>query len=335
MSSTASRQRPRRSSAPIAVLLAVATALAGAAGVIRAANDRSDSVERIEGLEEILQAKDGPAQNFLLVGSDTRATADPTSADFGAVGDTTAVSGQRSDTIMILRQEENGEGAALVSIPRDLWVTIAGRGSENRINAAYNDGPETLAATVSQELGVPINHYIEVDFEGFKRLIDAAGGVELCFWYATRDVNTGLSQDPGCHNVDGVQALAYARSRKYDEFRDGDWRRDGTADLGRIARQQLFIRETAEATLAKLRSDPFLASELIDAASGAMRADPGLDLIDTAGTLRKAFSAGLATYQLPVSGVDRNGNSVLVLDSGAEPILDYFRGVGPLPPPQS
>jgi LCP family protein required for cell wall assembly len=327
------RRRPRpRSSATIAVFLAVATAAAGATGVIMAAEQTTTSFERVEGLEDVLVPKDGPAQNFLLVGSDTRATADPTSADFGGIGDTSVVQGQRSDTIMVLRQEENGNGAALVSIPRDLWVNIAGDTGERRINAAYNEGPDVLAATVTQELGIPINHYVEIDFEGFKTLIDALGGVELCFYFASRDENTGLWQDPGCHTVDGVQALAYARSRKLEEFRDGDWQQDPTADLGRIARQQQFIKTTADATLAKLQSDPFLASKLIDAAGGAMRVDPGLDLLDAAGTLRKAFATGLTTYELPVYGIERDGNAVLALDDGAEPILDYFRGLAPAPP---
>ena len=87
--------------------------VAGAAGVISAANETTSNVERIEGLENVLQAQDGPAVNYLLIGSDTRATADPNEADYGGIGDANAVSGQRSDTIMILRQEQDGNGASL------------------------------------------------------------------------------------------------------------------------------------------------------------------------------------------------------------------------------
>ena len=113
------RRRPRRrSSAPLALAFAIAVGVVGAAGVIRAANERTASVERIEGLEEILVAVDGPAVNYLLIGSDSREGADPGSSDFGGIGDTNAVSGRRSDTIMILRQEKDGNGAALMSIPR-------------------------------------------------------------------------------------------------------------------------------------------------------------------------------------------------------------------------
>ena len=287
--------------------------------------------EQDEGLELVLTAQDGPAQNYLLIGSDTRENADPNDPDFGSIGDTSAVSGRRSDTIMILRQEEDGNGASIVSLPRDLWVDIPGRGP-NRINSAYSDGTDVLVATITQQLGIPINHVVDIDFTGFKDLVDTVGGTEVCFLYPTRDKNTGLDQQPGCHVLDGVESLQYARSRYYEEFRDGEWRTDPRSDLGRIERQQNFLQQTANSTIDKLQSDPFLASELITAGTSAVRMDPGLDPVAAAGTLRKAFSTGLNKYQLPVSGVTKDGNAVLVLDPGAEPILDYFRGIGPPPP---
>lgn len=315
------------------MLFGLVTAIVGAAGVITAANGRTSEVQRIENLQEVLVAVDGPAVNYLLIGSDSRDGSDPNAADFGGIGDTGAVEGRRSDTIMILRQEKDGNGAALVSIPRDLLVTIAGSGKQDRINSAYNSGTDVLAATITAELGIPINHVVDIDFFGFKRLVDAVGGATLCFDYVTRDTNSGLSQEPGCNRLDGIQALAYARSRHYEEFRDGDWREDPTADLGRIKRQQSFISTLVDTMLAKLKSDPFLASQLIDSFSASVRIDAGLDPIGTAGTLRKAFSTGLTTYQLDVRGEDFNGKSILLLNDASGPVLDYFRGVGPLPPP--
>src|SRR5690606_17839728 len=95
----------RRSSAPLAMVLAVFVGAFGAFGIIRAANARTGDVKRIEGLELVLTAQDGPAQNYLLIGSDTRENADPSDPDFGSIGDTGDVQGRRSDTIMILRQE--------------------------------------------------------------------------------------------------------------------------------------------------------------------------------------------------------------------------------------
>jgi len=320
-----------RSSAPYALVLAVIVGAVGSFGVIRAANDRTADVERIEGLELALTAQEGPARNYLLIGSDTRENADPNDPDFGGIGDTSVVQGRRSDTIMILRQEEDGNGASIVSLPRDLWVDIAGERGENRINSAYSEGTDVLAATITEELGIPINHVIDIDFNGFKDVVDAVGGTVVCFEYATRDGNTGLDQQPGCNRLDGVEALQYARSRYYEEFRDGAWQTDPTSDLGRIERQQDFLQATAEAAVDDLQSDPFTASKLIEAGTAAVRMDPGLDPVAAAGTLRKAFTVGLNKYQLPVIGVTRNGNSVLILDDGAGPILDYFRGTGPAP----
>jgi LCP family protein required for cell wall assembly len=327
----APRRPRRRSSASLALLFAVLTAVGGAAGVIRAANERTANVQRIEGLDEILVAVDGPAVNYLLIGSDSREGSDPNAADFGGIGDTADVQGRRSDTIMILRQEKDGNGAALMSVPRDLLVTIAGSGKQDRINSAYNDGADVLAATITQELGIPINHVVDIDFFGFKELVDAVGGTTVCFEFVTRDTNSGLAQEPGCNLLDGVQALAYARSRNYEEFRDSEWRKDPTADLGRIQRQQAFISTTVNATLSELQSDPFLASQLIESVSDSVRIDQGLDPISAAGTLRKAFGTGLVTYQLDVRGEDFNGKSILRLNDSSKPILDYFRGLGPLP----
>jgi LCP family protein required for cell wall assembly len=325
------RRLRRRSSAPLALVLAIVVGVAGAAGVIRAADQRTANVERIEGLEDILVAVDGPAVNYLLIGSDSRDGSDPAASDFGGIGDTSEVQGRRSDTIMILRQEKDGNGAALMSIPRDLLVTIAGSGKQDRINSAYNQGPEVLAATINQELGIPINHVVDIDFFGFKDLVDTVGGATICFDFVTRDGNSGLAQEPGCNLLDGVQALAYARSRHYEEFRDGEWRKDPTADLGRIKRQQAFVATIVNATLTKLQADPCLASELIDSVSAAVRIDNGLDPISAAGTLRKAFSTGLVTYQLDVRGEMFNDKAILRLNDASKPILDYFRGLGPLP----
>ncbi len=324
----------RRSSAPLALVLALVVGAVGAVGVIRAANARTSDIERIEGLELALTPQDGPARNYLLIGSDSREGADPNAADFGGIGDVNEVTGRRSDTIMILRQEEDGNGASIVSLPRDLWVDVVGFGP-NRINSAYSHGTDVLATTITQQLGIPVHHVVDIDFNGFKDLVDVVGGTTVCFLYPTRDKNTGLDQQPGCHVLDGVESLQYARSRYYEEFRDGQWRTDPTSDLGRIERQQAFLQQTADGTIDKLQSDPFLASELIGAGTSAMRMDPGLDPVGAAGTLRKAFATGLNKYQLPVSGVTRNGNAVLVLDPGAEPILDYFRGVGPPPAVES
>ena len=141
------------------------------------------------------KAEPQAVENYLLVGSDTREGADPNSADFGAIGNEGAAPGRRSDTIMVLRFDPKTGAAAILSIPRDLWVPIAGTGESNRINSAYTKGNDVLIETVEQNLGIPINHFIDVDFYGFKDLVDALGGVTVYFDLPTRDKNTGLRID--------------------------------------------------------------------------------------------------------------------------------------------
>jgi LCP family protein required for cell wall assembly len=338
---------------PGMLLTAAVVAGAGAWGIVRAADERVADVDRVEGLESVLAPLPGgdgapvsavdmdgdgipdpityPAINFLLVGSDSREGVSEGDEDFAIVGDTSEVGGRRSDTIMILRQEENG-GLALTSIPRDLWVEIAGTGRSQRINSAYNEGPERLAQTVTQALGIPIHHYVEVDFIGFKDIIDELGGVEVCVGNAARDTHSGLKLDVGCQTLDGVMALAYARSRYYQEWDGSQWVTDPRADLGRIERQQLFMRAAVDGALRELRSSPFGSGDLIEAVAGSVRIDERLDPYDAARTLRAAAEGdGIRTYRIPVHPETISGNAVLELDSSARDVLDYFRGIGPAP----
>ncbi|MEY2404509.1 MAG: hypothetical protein QOD38_2060, partial [Acidimicrobiaceae bacterium] len=191
----------------------------------------------------------GSGENILIVGSDTRANADPNAPDAGGIlGDATdrAPAGQRSDTIMVLRLE--GSGSKMLSIPRDLIVSIADTNQKDRINSAYNvdlgGGPARLIKTVQKSLGIPINRYMEVDFVTFAGLVDAVGGINIDFPYPAFDTNTGLDiKTAGPVKLNGEQALAYVRSRHYTEIKeDGKAHEDPTADLGRIERQQRFLR---------------------------------------------------------------------------------------------
>lgn len=355
----------RRSPLPVMLVTAGVVAAAGAWGIVRAADQRAADVERVDGLSGVLAELPGessdqsdvetitsdvdtdgdgvpdstvnvptswPAVNYLLVGSDSREGVSSSDEDFAIVGDTGDVGGRRADAIMILRQEENG-GLSLVSIPRDLWVPIAGTNGSQRINSAFNEGAERLAATVSESLGIPVHHYVEVDFIGFKDIIDEVGGVELCVGYAARDVKSGLSLDVGCQNLDGVEALAFARSRAYQEWDGTNWVLDPRADLGRIERQQLFIRAAIDGTILKVRNSPFGSGDLIGAVVESLRIDERLDPFEAADTLRQAAQDddGLRTFRLPVYSTTVGNASVLKLDDGAEAVLDYLRGTAPPP----
>jgi anionic cell wall polymer biosynthesis LytR-Cps2A-Psr (LCP) family protein len=139
--------------------------------------------------------------------------------------------------------------------------------------------------------------------------------------------------EPGCHTLDGQQALAYTRSRYYQEWIDGEWQDVGVADLGRIQRQQLFIREAVTQVLREIEGNPFALNDLIAAATASVRVDRSTDPVRAANALRVAADAGLNTYSLPVEFADHDGESALDLAPGADALLDYFRGAGPPPPP--
>lgn len=309
------------------LLVALVVAVVGTAGILVAATRTIGGVARVPGVAQVLSPSSSTVDNYLLVGSDSRSEGDPNTGEAGGP------TGNRSDTIMVLRYDRATGGAALLSIPRDLWVDVPGHDSKRRINSAYNDGPDVLVQTVQQALGVPVHHYVEVDFVGFTRLVEALGGITICFPYATRDTNTGLNIiAPGCHLLDGKHALAYARSRHYEELKeDGQWHEDPTSDLGRSRRQREFVNTTLQTALSRLKSNPFDAGSLVAAMGTALRLDENLDPVEAGGSLRSAVSGGLATYSLPVDPTTIDGNAVLLLGNGADAVLGYFRGEAPPP----
>jgi LCP family protein required for cell wall assembly len=188
----------------------------------------------------------GSGENILIVGSDSRDLQGIDPSETGITGDKTnpAPTGQRSDTMMILRLDSSG--ARMLSVPRDLIVTIADTGEKTRVNAAYNvdlgGGALRLIKTIKANLNIPINRYIEVDFATFEGVVDSIGGITVNFPNPAFDDNTGLNiQQAGDVLLNGEQSLEYVRSRHYTEIINGKKVEEPTADLGRIKRQQTFL----------------------------------------------------------------------------------------------
>lgn len=316
---------PRRRRLPTFLAIVLVTTVVGGAGTLIAARNVVDGVPRVPGVSSVLSSTSTNVENYLLVGSDSRDAGDPNT------GETGDVTGNRSDTMMVLRIDKNDDTASILSIPRDLYVETADH--TGRINGAYNDGPAALVVAIQESLGIPIHHYVEIDFFGFKALVDALDGINVCFLYPTRDFNTGLDIPVGgCYTLDGTQSLAYARSRHYEEFRDGEWREDPTSDLGRTTRQRAFVNATLQKALATVKTDPFRTGDLVSAMGAAIRIDDELDPIGAGASLRTAVGDGLLTYSLPVVNETIDGAAVLLLGDGADAVLAYFRGTGPAPP---
>jgi len=206
----------------------------------------------------------GRAMTVLLVGSDSRADLKPGEATH--FGNAKQVAGQRSDVIMVLHTDPDQAKASVLSIPRDLYVSIAGTGRSNRINVAFENGPGRLIQTIHSELGLPIDHYVQVNFDGFRGIVDAMGGLDVFFPSPARDILAELNVPAaGCIHLSGAQALAYVRSRHYESFEAGKWKTDPTSDIGRIQRQQDFIRRMMKNAVSSSIRNPFTANRLLNA----------------------------------------------------------------------
>lgn len=188
--------------------------------------------------DEVVGALDpisGDARTFVIVGSDSREGLEDLT-NFGRAG------GERSDVVMLVRLDPRSSNVQMLSVPRDLRVEIPGHGTD-KINAAYAfGGPSLMVETLKSNLDVEINHYVEMDFVGFQAMIDELGGIEMSFPYQARDAKSGLDVAAGQQMLDGSQALAYARSRTYQELQNGSWVSVDANDIGRTARQQEVMR---------------------------------------------------------------------------------------------
>lgn len=285
-------------------VLLIAVILAGLAVYASSQINR----EPVEGLADGVNAL-----NVLIVGSDSRDGFTP--EQLAQIG-TEVVEGRRTDTIFLL--SVSGGRAAMLSFPRDLFVTACD-GQQGRINAAYARlGPSCLVQTVSSFTGIAIDHYVEVNMFGFVNIVDAVGGVPIFLDAPIVDPFANLDLAAGCHVLDGVQAVGFVRSRMIDN------------DLGRIARQQRFLRELAEEVISPstVVNLPRLF-RVAGAAGQSLLADDGLGIIDLARLARAArglAGAGLATYTVPANFANIDGASVLVPDPGqTEPLFASFR----------
>jgi LCP family protein required for cell wall assembly len=278
-----------------------------------------------------LSAPNPGFENYLLVGSDSREGADPSDADFAAIGGEDAISGRRSDTLMVFHYDIATGSGALISFPRDLWVKLGDGQKAGRINSAYQLGTDVLIRTIQNEFDIPIHHYLEIDFQGFKGLVDAIGGVKICQQFPSRDKHTGFFMPGGCHNLEGVRALAFARSRFFETKVQNKWRIDGSSDIGRGKRQRQFIAAMLNSALTRVISNPFSASSAFAGATKSIITDENLDLTEFAKKVKPAASGAISRYSLVVYG-DRVGeDSVLRVAKDATPVLAFFGGTGPAP----
>jgi len=312
------RHRHRHRIARAGVLLAAAAFLA-VAGTAVYVKQRIDSIPRVDVSGSLhLGGSDVPSEpmNVLVIGSDARPGLD----------------GERADTLVVIRVEPATRRVSMLSIPRDLWVDDA----KTRINSTLADGPAALIDAVTTTLGVPVHHYVEVRFDGFRRLVDAVGGVDIPFPTRARDIVSGFHAAPGCAHLDGDMALAFVRSRHYETFAGGRWMVDPTSDFGRIARQQEFLRRLA-LELSDMGVNPVRLNSALDAAADNLTLDRTFstkDLRRLAGLLKGTDPAAIQGWTVPTTNAEIGGAAVLRLEAAALPsVIDGFLGQAPTTAP--
>ncbi len=245
----------------------------------------------------------GAGTNWLVVGSDSRQGLTDAQAAQLHTGDSSDVSGGRTDTIILVHLPDNSTKPTMVSLLRDSWVSIPGHG-KNKINAAYAfGGPTLLVQTVEQATGLRIDHYAEIGLGGFASVVDDIGGVTMCLPQADNDSYAGINLPAGCQNLDGANALGYVRSRH--AF--------ATSDFARTDHQREFLGALADKIASPgVLLNPFDVFPMIGDLPGAITVDNGDHLQNLVGlgwALRGISDGGVVSTAVPVSG--STGSSLL------------------------
>ncbi|WP_314177459.1 LCP family protein [Streptomyces winkii] len=259
-------------------------------------------------------APDG-SMDILVLGSDSRSG---TNGEYGK-----GQVGARSDTAMVVHINKKHDKASVVSIPRDTIVERPGCMKEGggtappqraMFNSAYETGgPACAVKTVESMSGVRMDHYVEVDFSGFKNLIDDLGGVEVTTRKPIKDPDSHLDLSPGTHKLGGEQSLGLVRTRH--GVGDG-------SDLGRIQLQQAFLKALMDQVdSVGVFSSPKKLYDLADSATSAVTTDSKLDSVgDLAGLarmLKDIKSDDIRMSTLPVRYDPQDPNRVVPIESKA------------------
>jgi len=283
----------------------------------------SSSIDRIDAFNSLddRPEKTSKAENYLVVGSDTREGLTKQQMRELRVGSTATAAGGRSDTMLIIHLSKSRDRAYIISLPRDSLVVIPSHVSssdkktiipdrQGKLNSAFSyGGAPLLIETVERATLIKIDHYVEVSFAGFAGIVDALGGIEVCTKVDIDDPKSHLVLSAGVHTLDGIEALKYVRTRDFD----------GRGDIGRMQRQQQFMSAVLnKATSSGTLLNPFKVKNFINASLASVKLDSGLapdDLLTLAKQLKNLSSGNVRTLTVPLSNpngrVDGVGSVVI------------------------
>jgi len=270
------------------------------------------SLKKVDAFEGVKTRpeKASSAVNYLLVGSDTREGLTWAELKELRVGSTATAAGKRSDTMLLVHISKARDKAVIISLPRDSLVTIPERTKSDgtilsarqaKLNSAFNWGDAPLLIEVIESMTkLRIDHYIEINFAGFARMVDSLGGIEVCTKVPINDPKSHLVLSAGVHTLNGIEALKYVRTRDFD----------GMGDLGRMQRQQQFMSSVIrKATSTGVLLNPVKLVKFLNAALSTVKTDSTLnsaDLLTLGKQMKNLSSSKVRTLTVPLSDTNFN-----------------------------
>ena len=291
-------------------VLAISAISALAFGTVNASINKIDAFAGLDKRPD----KKSTAINYLLVGSDTREGLTKAELKALRVGSVATAAGKRSDAMLLVHISKARDKAIIISIPRDSFALIpqhtkpSGKVTPavySKINSSFNwGGAPLLIQTLEEMTQLKIDHYIEMNFVGFARVVDSLGGIEVCTKKDIDDPKSHLVLEAGVHTLNGIEALKYVRTREFD----------GMGDIGRMQRQQAFMSSILKkATSAGVLLNPITMTNFINSSLSAVTTDEGLknsDLITLAKQMKSLATSNVRTLTVPLSDLNYYSNGV-------------------------
>jgi LCP family protein required for cell wall assembly len=301
---------------------------------LRAAEDEAEEASRLAELAELeedvlaalLESREdlelGPEEVIEFPFVSSPALPDELFTSYLLVG---VEGGFRADAIILVLLPQDGSAPLMTSLPRDLYLPNPCTQRYTRINAGlvgckgYASGAELLSLMVSDFTGIRVDHFARIDFSGFKRVIDALGGVEICVDNPVRDAKSFLDLPAGCSQADGFQALAWVRSRRTEELVDGAWQKvAGVSDFTRQRKEQDMLFKIA----GKLNSFGSFSSfsQVAQSVADTVALDEGFsfgDALSLAWNLRSLRSADVLRVNVTSRDYVTSGGAYVLLPTAS------------------
>ncbi len=290
-------------------------------------------------------------ENILMVGSTSRCALAVQNPAYGICSQ--GVNGVNSDVMMILHIDQQHHRLALLSIPRDLFVPNARSDGANKIDAGLVEGISQVVASIQDDLGIPIQHAVSLNFDQFANIVDSLGGINMSFPESVFDAESGLNvQAAACVHLDGTQALEVVRARHLQYKGDSTayyaegWPQEAQSDLARIRRDHEFLRVLATAAAKRSLDNPITDIGLVNSVKSDITFDQSWSVNSMAALLLDFHAVDInqvPQLTLPVAEVtDPNGDDGDLMYEGYpygqvefpaqsqdRAIIDQVLGIGP------